>query len=222
MTAAREAIVLPVLFLTVALCGGVRIGEGIAFEPPSLFALVLGVLLVRLLIQSGTLRPDRLLSPERNPLANVNGVVVLLTLWAAAAQIFTMLIPENGLPRLVFSVFFLILLLNTAAASPDRRRLLQSLGVTLGSVFVLKFVLLAALSAPGTGWLKRVLQAMVEGITLGTLTQRVLHPAAGYIALFALGLFLVAVFLLPFHEPPATTRGELTVAPPPSLRHSRS
>jgi len=222
VTVAREAIVLPLLFLTVALSAGMRIEQSVVFEPPSLFALVLGILLMRLLIQSGTLGPERLLSAQRGELANLNGVVVFLTLWVAAAQIFAMLIPEDGLPRLIFSVFFLILLLNTAAAGPDRRRLLHSLAVTLGSVFVLKFVVLAALSEPGTGWLKRVLLAMVEGITLGTLTQRVLHPASGYIALFALGLFLVAVFLLPFHEPPAAAGGDLTAVPPTYLPRSRS
>ncbi len=224
MTATREAIVLPVIFLTVALCAGARIGQSLVFVPPSLFALILGVLLVRLLIQSGTLRPDHLLSGERGALANINGAIVFLTVWLAGAQMFAMLIPENGLPRLVFSVFFLILLLNTAAAGPDRRRFLQSVAVTFGSVFVLKFVVLAALSEPGTGWLKRVLLAMVEGITLGTLTQDVLHPASGYIALFALGLFLVGIFLLPFRERPATTALQtLTEAPPrTSLRHSRS
>ena len=205
MTATREAIVLPLLFLTVALCAGVRIGQGVALVPPSLFALVLGILLVRLLIQSGTLAPHHLMSPARTALANVNGAVVLLTVWVAAAQVLAMLIPDSGLPRLIFGVFFLILLLNTAAASPDRRRLLQSLAVTLGSVFVLKFVVLAALSDPGAGWLKRVLRAMLEGVTLGTLTQDVLHPATGYIAFFALALFLVGAFLLPFREPPEST-----------------
>jgi hypothetical protein len=215
VTATREAIVLPVIFLTVALCAGVRIGQGLVLVPPPLFALILGVLLVRLLIQSGTLRPDHLMSPDRTVLANINGAVVFLTVWAAGAQIFSMLTPDNGLPRLVFSVFFLILLLNTAAAAPDRRRLLHSLAVTLGSVFVLKFVVLAALSEPGTGWLKRVLLAMVEGITLGTLTQDVLHPASGYLALFALGLFLVGVFLLPFRQPSETTGLQHITAGPP-------
>jgi len=205
VTATREALVLPVLFLTVALAGGVRIAEGVVLRPPSLYALVLGILLVRLLIQSGALAPDHLMSPARTALANVNGALVFLTLWGAAAQVFGILIPDNGLPRLVFGLFFLILLLNTAAASPDRRRLLQSLAVTFGSAFVLKFVVLSALSDPGTGWLKRVLLAMVEGVTLGTLTQDVLHPANGYIALFALGLFLIAVFLLPSRQPPQTT-----------------
>ena len=224
MTATREALVLPLLFLTVALCGSVRLGPTIVLLPPSPYALLLGLLLVRLLIQSRTLVPAALLSPARGALANVNGGVVILTLWAASAQAFAVLIPDNGLPRLIVSVFFLILLLNTAAASPDRPRLLRSLAVTFGSAFLLKFVVLSALSEPGTGWLKRVLLAMVEGVTLGTLTQDVLHPASGYIALFTLGLFLIGVFLLPSREPPRTTALQAINDPlaQPSIQHSRS
>ena len=213
MTATREALVLPLLFLTVALCGSVRLGQTLALLPPSVYALILGMLLVRLLIQGRALVPGALLSPARGALANINGGVVLLTLWAASAQVFAVLIPDNGLPRLIVSVFFLILLLNTAAASPDRPRLLRSLAVTFGSAFCLKFVVLSTLSETGTGWFKRVLLAMVEGVTLGTLTQDAMHPASGYIALFALGLFLIGVFLLPFREPPESTALE-TVGPP--------
>lgn len=224
MTATREALVLPLLFLTVALCGSVRLGQAIVLLPPSVYALLLGILLVRLLIQSRTLVPGALLSPARGALANINGGVVILTLWAASAQAFAVLIPDNGLPRLIVSVFFLILLLNTAAASPDRPRLLRSLAVTFGSAFLLKFVVLSALSEPGTGWFKRVLLAMMEGVTLGTLTQDVLHPASGYIALFALGLFLIGVFLLPSREPPRTTALQTINEPlaQPSIQHSRS
>jgi hypothetical protein len=94
-------------------------------------------------------------------------------------------------------VFLLILLLNTAAASPDRIRLLRSLAVTFGALFLLKFVVLRELSAPGTSGLKRVLQTLLEGITLGALLQPPSHPATGYLALLSLVLFLVALFLLP-------------------------
>src|SRR5205823_8384531 len=102
-----------------------------------------------------------------------------------------LLIPDSGLPRIAFNVFFLIMLLNTAAAAPDRSRLLRSLAVMFGAAFVLKFVVLYELSSPGTGWLKRVLQAMLEGVTLGTVTQEVQKPAAGYLAFFTVALFLV-------------------------------
>src|SRR4051812_49000276 len=165
MSANREAIVLPAMFLTAALLGGVRIGQTVVLVPPSVFALVLGILLLRLFIQSGALATERLMSPSRSRLANVNGVVVLLTLWVAAAQTCALLIPDSGLPRLAVNVFLLILLLNTVAANPDRRRLLRSLAVTFGATFVVKFVILSELSRPGTGWFKRVLQAMLEGIT---------------------------------------------------------
>ena len=195
--ALREAVVLPAAFLTVVLLGSVRMGQATSLVPPSVFALVLGLLVVRVVVQSGALAPQRLLGASRSALANLNGVVVLLALWLASAQVIAVLIPESGLPRIGFGVFLLILLVNTAAAAPDRIRLLRSLSVTFGSLFLLKFVVLRELSAPGTSGLKRVLQTLLEGITLGALLQPPSHPAASYVALLSLVLFLVALFLLP-------------------------
>jgi hypothetical protein len=42
-----------------------------------------------------------------------------------------------------------------------------------------------------------VLLALLEGITLGTLTQPLAHPAAGYVAFFTLIMFLTGLALLP-------------------------
>ena len=206
--AMREAVILPAAFLTVVLLGSIRMTDAMSLAPPSVFALVLGLLVVRVAVQSGTLAPQRLLGASRSTLANVNGLIVLLALWLASAQVIAILIPETGLPRIGFGVFLLILLLNTAAAAPDRIRLLRSLAVTFGALFLLKFVVLRELSAPGTGVVKRVMQTLLEGITLGAVLQPPSHPAASYVALLSLLLFLVALFLLP-----ARTR---TV---PELRH---
>jgi hypothetical protein len=203
MTPAREALALPVLFLTVFLVGGLHLGNVTALLPPSLFTLMLAVLLIRVLVQSGALAPERLLSSSRSMIANANGFVLLLTLWAAGAQTFALLIPESGLPRLAFNLMFLITLLNTAAAAPSRVPMIRSLAVTLGTAWALKFVALGELSAPGTGWLKGVLQAMLEGLTLGALLQPVLHPASGYLAFLVIALFLGGIVLLP-GRPPAT------------------
>jgi hypothetical protein len=200
MRAGREAIVLPVIFLTVLLLGGLRIADTTVLVPPSPYVLLLGVLLVRVVIQSGALAPDLLLASARSELANLNGVVLLATLWIASAQALAVLIPESGVPRLAFSVFFLILLLNTAAASPDRHRLLRSLAVTFGAAFVVKFVVLHGLSAPGDGAVKRALLAVVDGVTAGALVQEVPRPITAYIALLAVALFLLGVFLLPHRE----------------------
>ena len=195
--AMREAVVLPAAFLTVLLLGSVRMAQSTVLAPPSVFALVLGLLLVRVVVQSGALAPERLMAASRSAMANLNGAIVLFALWLAAAQVVAVLIPESGLPRIVFAVFLLILLINTAAAAPDRIRLLRSLAVSFGALFLLKFVVLRELSATGTSGLKRVLQALLEGITLGALLQPPSHPATSYLALLSLVLFLVAVFLLP-------------------------
>jgi hypothetical protein len=197
MTPLREAIVLPALLLTVTLLGGLRIARDIAFVPAPLFALVLAVLLLGALIRSGALAPDRLAHASRSPLANVNGGIVVLTLFLASAQVFHLVTPESGLPRIAAHGFFMVLLLNTWASAPDRTRLLQSLMVIFGSAFVLKFIVLAALSDPAGGRLHRVMVVLLEGVTLGSLTQDPVHPAMGYVAFGTLALFLFALTLLP-------------------------
>jgi len=195
--AVREAIVLPAALLTVLLAGSIRMAQTTVFSPPSVFALVLGLLVIRVIVQSGALAPERLLANSRSAVGNLNGVAIALSLWLASAQVVAVLIPESGLPRIAFAVFLLILLINTAAAAPDRVRLLRSLAVSFGALFLLKFVVLRELSAPGISGLKRVLQAFLEGVTLGSLLQPPSHVVTSYLALLSLVLFLVAVFLLP-------------------------
>ena len=199
MTAAREAIQLPVLFLTVVLAGGVNVAERVAIRPPSLFGLVLGIILLGLLVRSGGLAPERLMHSTRSRLANLNGFTVMAAFVLASAQAFTLVTPDFGLPRVLVSLFLLILLLNTLAASPDRPRVLRSLLVILGSTFTLKFVVLAALADPAGGRLTRVLQVLFEGLTLGALSQERFHQATSYLAFATLLLYLVGLALLPGH-----------------------
>ena len=211
MTAARESLYLPGLFLTVALLAGVRPGAPLVLAPPSLFALVLGVLLAVVLVRSGALDPLRVMHSSREALANMNGFTVLATLFLSSAQIFSLLTPDAGLPRILFSVYFLTQMLTTMAASPDRVRALRSLAVIFGAAFVLKFIVLDALSDPAGGRLARVLQLLFEGVTFGTLTQDVHHPAAGYLAFVTIGLFLIGVSLLPAGSGAARTSRTLTL-----------
>ena len=203
MTAVREAITLPLLFLTVALFGGLRIADRVALVPPPLFALVLSVLALGLLVRARALIPDVLLDARRPPLANLNGVFVVLALFLATAQAFHLSTPESGLPHVLFNVFFVVLLANTLAAAPDRARVLRSLFVILGSGFVLKFIVLASLSNPAETVLARVLRVLFEGVTLGTVTQEVMHPATGYIAFCTLMLYLFGLVLLPARDRPS-------------------
>lgn len=211
MTAVREAIVLPVIFLAVTLLGGMRLGAAdaanpvagtVAFLPPPLFSLVLAVILIAILVRSGALAPERLMHGERSPLANTNGFVVLLATFAASAQALNLATPSSGLPLLVVDTLLLVLLVNTMVAAPDRLRVLRSFMVVFGAAFVLKFVILASLSDPDGGRMKKVLQLLLEGITLGTLAQEPQHPAAGYVAFGTLLLYLIGLALLPSHRPP--------------------
>lgn len=213
MTAAREAVFLPFAFLTVALLGGLDPGSVFAWTAPSLFSLVLAVMLVGALVRSGALAPERLLHGGRPVLANANGVVVLASLFAASAQLANMLTPRSGLPLLLVGVVLSLLLVNTLVMSPDRVRLLRSLGVVTGSAFLLKFVILAALADPDGGRTKRILLALFDAATLGTISQAPVQPAAGYVAFFMTLLYLIAIAALPsagISGPPAHTRRVLS------------
>jgi len=197
MSPAREAIYLPLLFLTVALLGGLRIGDRIVLVPPPLFTLVFALLLLGVLVRGAALDPDRLMNPRRPAIANLNGFVVLVTAFFASAQAFSMVTPDSGLPRLLCGAFLFVLLLNTIAAATDRTRVLRSLMIIFGAAFILKFVLLAALANPAGGTVSRILLILLEGATLGTLNQPASDPAAGYVAFFVLVLFLFGLAMLP-------------------------
>jgi hypothetical protein len=217
MTVAREAFTLPLLLLTVALLGGLRVGDRVELLPPSLFSLVLAMVLGGALVRSGALAPDRLMHATRGALANMNGLAVLAALLAASAQALALVTPDWGLPRIGASIFLLVLLLNTHAASPDRQRLLRSLLVIFGAAFVLKFVVLAALSDPVQGRLGRALQILLEGVTLGSLTQPVHRAVTGYVAFLTLVIYLVALAMLPHallrREPPGALEARGTTPP---------
>ena len=197
MKAATEAVYLPMVFLTVALLGGLRVGDRLTFVPPPLFALVLAMMLFGVLVRGRVLAADRLMSAARPPLENLNGLVVILSTFFAAAQIFNLVTPETGLPFLLFNVLLFLLLVNTLAAFTDRVSVLRSMAVMTGAAFILKFIVLGAISDPGEGALKRILYVLLEGVTLGTLTQPRLHPAAGYVAFATLALFLIGLAMLP-------------------------
>lgn len=207
MSVILEAIVLPALFLTVALLGGLRIGTTVQFVPPPLLALILALLLVASLARAGVLRAERLMHGQRTPLENLSGLVVLLSLFAASAQTLHLLTPDAGLLHVVFGVILFVQLLSTMATGPDRVGLLRSLVVLFGSAFVLRWIVLESLYAPEGGALKRVLTVLAEGLTLGTLGYLPHAPVTGYVALLALVLYMAGIALLA----PAPERGELRI-----------
>lgn len=222
----REAFTLPLIFLIVSLGGGLRIGVdgALQFMPPPLMALVLAVILLGVLYRSGALLPERLVRADRSVLDNLGGIVVIATLFAAAAQVFNALTPEAGLLAFAMNIGWLALLGNTLAARPDRARLLSSLLVVFGAAFVVKYVLLGALYAPDGGLMKRVVLALLDGVSLGTLAYQPPGPATGYVAFFVVLLFLAGIALLPRADVPAAeglilTGEAVTLPDSPPARH---
>jgi len=197
MTAGREAVLLPLLFLTATLLASAQPGTPLAFAPPTPYSLVLATVVVAALVRAGALDPSRLMHGARPILANANGAVVVASLLAAAAAVLTMVTPQSGLPRFFVSLFLPVLLVNTLVARPDRVRLLRSLAVILGSSVVIKFVVLAGLSEPASSATGRVLVALFDAATFGSLAQQPQPGSAGYLAVAAAGLFLAGAALLP-------------------------
>jgi hypothetical protein len=197
MTPTREAIVLPALFLTVTLLGGLRVSDAVQLLPPSLTALVLALLLLGTLARGGVLLPHVLMDQSRTALENLSGAVVLLTAFAASAQALSLLLPERGLLHAAFAIFCFCQVMTMNAAGVNRAGQLRSVLVLLGSMFVLRYVIIEALYAPGGGLLHRVLTTLMSGATLGGIAYDPHAPVTGYVAFFTLLLYVVGLVLLP-------------------------
>ena len=197
MTPAREAVVLPLLLLTVALLGGLRIAASVTLSPPSLTALILALVLIGTLVRGGGFNVLALLNGGRSGLENLSGGVVLICLFAATAQAINLLLPDRGLLHAAFAIFIFCQLLTMTAARTDRPGLLRSLGVLLGSLFVLRYIVVESFYSPDRGLLHRVLTTMLSGASLGGIAYEPHAAVTGYVAFFTLMLYVVGLLLLP-------------------------
>jgi hypothetical protein len=211
-------VLLPGLFLTVALLGGLRIGAEsrmFIFVAPPLVTLLLAVLLMLLLVRGGLVRFHQWVGSDVPPLTNVSHVWLLVTVFFASAQAFNSVLPEQGLLHWLFSFFFLWTLWNNQFSSFDARRLLRSLAILFGTAFVLKHMVLASLYSPQDGWLKRVAGTLLQG-ALGTLDAPSFAPATGYISFFTLTLYVAGLIILTF-----AANGDTTIATHPLVAQYR-
>jgi len=192
-------VLLPMVLLTIALLGGLRVnaeGGVFVFIAPPLVTLVLAVLLLLLFVRGGLINPRAWLSSSYSPLTNLNGVLTLLALFFASAQAFNSVLPERGLLHWLFSFFFLWTLWNNQFSSFDPRRLLRSLAVLFGTAFVLKHLFVAGLYGSEGGWLTRLAGVLAQGVSLGTLDAPAFAPATGYISFFTLALYIGSLLLV--------------------------
>jgi hypothetical protein len=102
-----------------------------------------------------------------------------------------------------------VLLTNTLAAEPDRSRLLRSLAITLGWLFILKHVVLASLFDPQAGWARRVVGLLLDGVTPGA-SIATGPPAVGYVAFGTVVAYLIGLLFLPGRPPTPEDKGKIS------------
>ena len=194
-------IFLPLIFLTTALLGGLRlsaIDDALIFLKPPLICLIFAVILLVLFFRSGLLKLEGWFSESFTTLQNVANGTLLLTLFFASTQIFNSLLPEKGLPFWVFAFCFLWTLWNNLFVEFQGKKLLQSLGSVFGLAFVTKYLILAYMTAPTSeSWWRGILENPTQEFFTYLFDLPRFAAGTGYIQFFAVIFYLLGLFLLP-------------------------
>ncbi|HMS39120.1 MAG TPA: hypothetical protein PKE69_02760 [Pyrinomonadaceae bacterium] len=194
-------LLLPFLFLTVALLGGFRIGAAdgaFLFIKPPLVALIFAAILLVLFIRARLIRLEGWFSEDFSSLKNVANGAGLITLFFASVQMFNSLLPEQGLPFWTVAFCFLWVLVMNLFAEFDTKKLIRSLGAMFVLAFVVKYLILANLTAPvSEGFLQGILQNPTKEVLTYILDLPRFSSATGYIQFFALVFYLISLFLFP-------------------------
>jgi hypothetical protein len=194
-------IFLPLMFLTVALLGGLRLSAAdgaFLFLKPALVCLIYATLLLVLFFRAGLLALDGWFSENFSTLKNVANAVVLVALFFASAQIFNSLLPERGLPFWVFAFCFFWTLWNNLFVEFQGKRLLQSLGSVFALAFVAKYLILSYLTAPtNASWWRGLLENPTQEAFTWLLDLPRFSAGTGYIQFFAVIFYLLGLYLTP-------------------------
>jgi hypothetical protein len=201
-TAAHKTyLLLPFIFLTVALLGGLRLTEGtntFLFLGPALICLIFASLLILLFFRAGLIRLEGWFSEDFSSLANVANGAVLVSLFAASTQAFNALLPEQGLPFWTVAFCFFWTLWNNLFADFDTRKLLKSLGAMFALAFVVKYLILANLVAPADeSWWRNIFANVTKEAFTWLLDLPRFASGTGYIQFFTLAFYLIGLYLLP-------------------------
>lgn len=194
-------IVLPATFLSVALLGGFRLNatdNSFVFLKPALVCLVFAALTLVLFFRSGLIAIDGWLERGQTGLQNAANLSVLLTLFMATVQLYNALLPEQGLPFWVIGFCFFWTIWNNLFAELEAKKLLRSLVAAFGLGFVVKYLVLANLTAaPAGSWWQRILENPGKEAFTWLLDIQSYSTGTGYIQFFTLALYMIGLFLIP-------------------------
>ena len=194
-------ILLPFVFLTVSMLGGLRISGldgAFVFVKPPLICLIFATILLVLFARSGVMELAGWFSESYPTLKNVANGFVVASLFAAAVQVFNSLIPEQGLTFWIVSFCFFWTLWNNLFADFDTKKLFRSLGGLFALAFLAKYLILANLTAPaGRTWFEALTENPGQEAVTRLLDLPRFAGSTGYIQFFAVGLFLLGLYLFP-------------------------
>jgi len=192
-------VVVPLLFLTVALLGGLRFAEGpneARFLAPQLVSLILAAFVTVLFVRGGLIELPEYVGERLGLIDNASGAARLAAIYFATTQIFNSVTPESGLLNFCFNLFYFLIFWNNLFVVFNPARLTKSLAAVLGTSFLLKYLVLADLFAPSESWAKYVLQKLTQTASLGTLSVEAYEPSTGYVAFATLALYLLGLYLI--------------------------
>lgn len=191
----------PIIFLTVALLGGLRLAmpdNNFLFLKPALICLIFAAVLLVLFVRAGLIKFDGWFSEDFSSIENIANGGVLISLFAASVQIFNSLLPETGLPFWIISFCFFWTLTMNLFAEFDTKKLIKSLGALFGIAFLTKYLILSYLTAPVS---ESFWKGIVENPTQEFFTYLFDLPrfssGTGYIQFFTIIFYLFGLFLLP-------------------------
>ncbi len=194
-------IILPLIYLASTLLGGLRLGAvdgAFIFLKPPLVCLVFAALSLVLFIRSGLIDLAGWFSEEYSALKNAANAGILATLFTATVQLFNALLPEQGLPFWVVGFCFFWTIWNNLFAEFDTRRLLRSMMALFGFAFVVKYLVLANLTAPPSeSWLQRIVENPGREAFTWLLDLPRYATGTGYIQFFTVALYMIGLFLTP-------------------------
>lgn len=193
-------IVLPTIFLTVTLLGGLRLSvenNAFIFLKPALVCLIFATILLILFFRGRLIQIENWFSDDFSMLRNISNGLILLTLFTASTQVFNSLLPEKGLPFWIIAFFFFWTLWNNLFVDFQAKRLLQSLGSLFGLAFVVKYLVLASLTVQGEQtWTQKILEGLMKEASFGLLDLPKFASGTGYIQFFTLIFYVVGLVLL--------------------------
>ena len=194
-------ILLPIVFLGVTLTGGLRLGavdNAFIFLRPALICLVFAAILIVLFVRARLFHLEGWLSHNAPLLQSTANGAILLTLFTASVQVFNSLLPEQGLPMWIVGFCFLWTLWNNLFSEFDTKRLLKSLGALFSLAFIVKYLVLANLTAPSEGnWLQQIINNPGRQAFTWLLDLPRYSAGTGYIQFFTLVLYLIGLYMTP-------------------------